>query len=284
MNRIIKECCSFVVGHFIDIIVSFVLTMIYAGILNKTKYNFEVVFILILTVVFFAASLFVLLYIRGSKIPDLKWNEEVTADLYELKIEEKNLLKFHRKSQFRPIRLNCVITKYGQYDWSDCEISSIRFSDNTLNSLSEFEYKGVDSSDTVQASITLSKNKKNLDQINNCKYKTMNYICRFHPNNDPHILEYQVEMKPQENFQKQLFAIIKRPVKKLTLKLVVNNSVLVENVCFEAETALGEKYTLSPKKELTVSSESDDGTSQIYTIVIKKPKMFCKYSISWENP
>ena len=88
---------------------------------------------------------------------------------------------------------------------------------------------------------------------------------------------------PKKNFQKQLFAIIRRPVKKLTLKLVVNNSVLVENVCFEAETALGEKYTILPKKKLNVSSESDDGNSQIYTIVIKNPKMFCKYSVSWEN-
>lgn len=283
MNQIIKGCCSFIVGHIIDIVVSFILTTIYAGFLNKTGYDFEVVFILTLTVVFFIASLFVLIYIRMAKMPDFKWNEEVTNDLYELKIEEKNLLKFHRKSQFKPIRSNCVITKYGQYDWSDCEISSICFSDKTLNSLSELEYMGVDSSDTVQATITLSKNEKNLNQINTCKYKMMSYICKFHPNNDPSILEYHVEMNPQKNFQKQLFAIIRRPVKKLTLKLVVNNSVLVENVCFEAETALGEKYTILPKKKLNVSSESDDGNSQIYTIVIKNPKMFCKYSVSWEN-
>ena len=228
--------------------------------------------------------IFVLLYIRSAKIPDFKWNEKVTDDLYELKIEGENSLKFHRKSRFKPIRPGRVITKYGQYDWSDCEINKICFSDDTLNSLSEFEYKGVDTQDTVQPSKKLSKNNKNLNDINNCKYKMMDYVCKFHPSSNPHILEYNVEMKPKDNFQKQLFAIIKRPVKELTLKLVVNNSVLVENVCFEAETALGEKYTILPKKELTAPYESDDGSSQIYTIVIKKPKMFCKYSISWENP
>lgn len=284
MNQVIKKCCSFVVGHFIDIIVSFALTTIYAGILNKTGYDFEVVFILILTVIFFTASLFVLIYIRNSRIPDLKWNEEVTADLYELKIEKKDLLEFHRKSQFKPICDNRVITKYGQYDWSDCEINEIYFSNDTINSLSELEYTGVDTDDMVQPNKKLSKNDSNLNEINNCKYKVMNYVCKFHPNNNPHVLEYQVDMKPKEFFQKQLFAIIRRPVKELTLKLKVSNSVLVTNVCFEAETALGEKFIISPKKELTASSESDDIGSQIYKVTIKKPKMFCKYSISWDSP
>ena len=59
MNRMIKEIIAFIVSHIIDIIVSSVLTMIYAIILNKTGYDLKMIFITVLTFVFFVASLFV---------------------------------------------------------------------------------------------------------------------------------------------------------------------------------------------------------------------------------
>lgn len=281
MKQFLKNAITFVISHVLDFLISYVLSLVLAGALVVFGDDIGVVYIVILAVVFFLACLFAILYITGPKMPDFKWNEKVTRDLYELKIVNKSNFVFHRKSEFKPIHPHSVITKYGQYDWNDCSINSVNFTENTIHSLSELEFKGVDSSNTVCANKILSKDDSNLNDINNCKYKTMEYICRYHPNNDPHILEYYLDMKPQNGFKKQLFAIIKRPVDELTLKLVINNSVLVENVSFEAETALGEKYSIKPKRIIYADSVSDDGSSQIYKIVIKNPKMFCRYSIYW---
>lgn len=217
-------------------------------------------------------------------MPDFKWNEKVTDDLYELRVDEQRKLIFHRKSEFKQTHNNNeVTTKYGQYDWSDCTISRIEFSERTINTLNELKYKGVNEENKLVSSQKLSINDKNLGKINDLKYKVMEYICRFQPNNNPHILEYELYMERDDNFQKQLFAIIRCPVKKLTLRLKFHNNVFREHVCFEAETALGDEYSISSKKRLNGNSDPNTGEYQIYEITIKNPKMFCKYIISWED-
>lgn len=280
MNSTVKNCFNYLVSNLLNLFISALFTSFYSWFLFKLG-KMDLITIIILIATCFVACFYIVLRIKGPRMANLKWNEQVNKDIYELRITDSQSMTFYRKSEFKQIRPCNVITKYGQYDWSDCEVNKLTFSDITIRSLSELDYKGIDSEYSLCPNIKLTKAEKNIDEINKCTYKSMEYICRFHPSDNPSVLEYQINMNPKENFDKQLFAIIRRPVKELTLRLVVSNSVLIENVYYEAETALGEMYSIEPKRVIHALSESDDENNQIYKVVIKKPKMFCKYSLSW---
>jgi hypothetical protein len=190
-------------------------------------------------------------YFGGRYYPPLTWDIIHGDNSYTLTYETREKASYQRNIEAIPLRKNIKEFKDGEYRWSG---------DSNDPFIVESDYKIL------------------FNKINN---RTEYVVCpqmivqKYKP------LRYTLGLNLQDTNRVATptnFIYIKRPTKKITLVVKMAVTIPIRNVRYLARTKYGEENKLIHKK----GNPIEENGYNIYTFMIRKPKLFCEYEIRWD--
>lgn len=266
LNVILNVLLSKLFGIFFSMLSSFAIALLFHNRLSSLE--------LIIIAFLFGVVVFLLfLVLRKWSYPYFRWDYEIQENKFTLTIH--NSTAEYRQSYSIKVRRQSEFTIHNEYDWSDAKVTDILVSPDSDNYKVFYSYKQHNGSDVIL--ISQSTNKINtLPKSSNMKFDIKYPISL--REGDTKNISIDLKLKDMKKGHDELFAIIKRPVKYLTMELRIENGIAINNIYVEGFTTKGKIYSIKKKKELDYI---DDNGYRVYKETIYRPKIFCKYIIKW---
>lgn len=278
MKEIMIKIGKFILRHIIDCIITAGIGTLVGICLNEFTTITENIIVLIVL----SAAVIILVIINIIRemaiIPNMKWDEDVKHDIYTLRLTGADTAEFSKCTTFVPC-VNDSVLFFGAYDWNDCtEVTNVEF---------ECVYSKINIIQAIDNDGVIHNGEYNFQEILPINYKSMRYniVCPVQSLTAEKEIKCKVSMKyEQATFNKELYVVVRRPLKKLTLNLAVSENIHVSNVHFEAVTDMGHQKQIKKRKDLSAENQiNDNGIHEnVYAHTIYRPKMFCKYIIRWD--
>lgn len=210
-----------------------------------------------------------------NKLYYIKWAFTIENATYTLKLRN-NGTAIYTQSYEAHIASKGSNELLGSYDWSDAEkITEAKIKSNYAKWEMQYKSKASSAFNTVKndkGTKLIPVTDKAVDYI--IKYDNLSLKKSDGVQNDVEVhFDYD-----KAKLERTFYAGIKQPIRNLRIKLYTPDG-LVTNVKFYAKTFLGRHYNIVPEIFL---DEKKDGADKYYEKVVKHPKLFCKYIISWD--
>ena len=260
-----------IITRMFRLVVSFVITSISASVMiNSVPLTISIISSLLIGT--FVYLIFIVLAKRD--YPINKWDYEIIENTFTLTINNKKEAEY-TQSYYIVVKEQSDFVVHEEFDWGNASV------DNLLVTTGSDKYDIVYSyKETVNDIETIYKNSaKNGDVLPNVSNMKLDikYSEALHEGDKKNI-SISLLLKNMRCDKDELYAIINRPVKKLIIILKIKNGINISDVMVEGLTTKGHIFSIAKKKPLNYRT---DINFKEYKVEINKPKLFCKYIVSW---
>jgi len=253
---------SIIIKAVLEIIIcfaAFVLTISFIQTFIQKATSLDTTIILLISLIITIILLFSILIHQFKRYiwryPRLLWSYLHINNKYTITFESRTKLEYTKEIEYKALS-NDLVEINGELWWTGdkCELSLLKSDEHTFSN-------------------TYSSN-------GHCKY-TINPIYNVRRNA---IKKYTVYATLEDNsltMQPRHYIYVQRPAKSISLVLCLPFGVKVRNVKYTYKTKIGDSKHSIAKGKPVVSGGVKKGFV-CYTYIIKSPKLFCEYEISWE--